>query len=69
MQERKTNHALLHLACEQMLVEQLQRKNWVRQPNKELCMGVRELPVEDLCIGVRQSPIDECYSLELVNSQ
>jgi hypothetical protein len=59
MQERKSNHILLCLACEQMVfeVKQLQRKNWVRQPMKELCtLGVRQLIIKDLCVGVRQPP-------------
>ena len=37
MQGKKANHALLYLACEQMVfgVSQLQRKNWVKQLKKE----------------------------------
>ena len=66
MQERKTNHTLLYLAYEQMVIKvrQLQRNNWVRQPKrewctrarqpmKEFCKGVREHLIEDLCVGVR----------------
>ena len=67
MQEWKTNHILLYLACEQMVsgVNQLQKKNCVRPPKREwytrvrqsiveLCTGVRQLLIEDLCVGVRQ---------------
>ena len=66
MQELKTSHILLHLACGQMVfgVRQLLRKNWAKQPKKDwctrarqpmklLCMGVRQFPIEDLCVGVR----------------
>ena len=45
-------------------VGELQRKNWVkfekewstrvRQPMKDMCTGVRQLPIEDLCVGVRE---------------
>ena len=56
MQERKTNHALLYLACEQIVFGDrlLQRKNCVRQPMKELCMGVKWLLIEGLYVEVRQ---------------
>ena len=33
------------------------KKEWctrARQPMNELCMGVRQLPLENLCIGVRE---------------
>ena len=38
MQERKTNHILLYLACEQMMneVRQLQRKNWVKTTQERM---------------------------------
>jgi hypothetical protein len=74
MQERKTNHTLMYLACEQMVfgVIQLQKQNWVTQtkrecctrasqPMKELCMGVRQLPIEDICIRVRQLQLRVSY--------
>ena len=50
MQERKINHALVYLANEQMVfgVTQLQRKNFLKQPLKELCTGVRQLLIEDI---------------------
>ena len=67
-----SNHALLYLACEQMVlgVRQLQGKKWVRQPKKEgctrarqpmkeLCTGVRHLPLEDFCVGVRQLQLED----------
>lgn len=25
---------------------------WARQPMKDLCMGVRQLPKEEMCVGV-----------------
>lgn len=67
MQERKVNHILLYVVCEQMVIEVklLQRKDWIKQPNREWCTragqpmkelrkGVRHLPIEDLCVGVRE---------------
>ena len=72
MQERKTNHTLLCIVCEHMVfgVRQLQRINWARQPKrewctrarrfmKELCMGVRELPIEDLFVRARHLPLED----------
>ena len=77
MQERKTSHIWLYLACDQMVfgVRQLQRNNWVKQhkrecftraiqPMMELCMGVRQL-LGDLCVGVRHLPLkDFCVGVK-----
>ena len=71
MQERNTNHILLYLACDQMVIGviQLQRKEWGKhfmtttkmciRARQLLCMGVKELPIEDLCVGVRHLPLED----------
>ena len=50
-----TYHALMYLACEQMVagVRQLQKKNWARQPTNEMRTRARQL-MDILCTGVRQ---------------
>jgi hypothetical protein len=50
-----TYHALIYLACEQIMVgvKQLHKKKWARQPMDIFCMRVRQLPMEDLCVGIR----------------
>ena len=60
MQERKSNHILLYLACEQTVfgAKQLQIKNRARQPEREWCTRARQ-PMEELCTGVRQLPIED----------
>jgi plasmid replication initiation protein len=58
MQEWKTDHNLLYLACEQLVIAVRQpEREWctrARQPMKELCTRVIHLLIEDLCIGIRQ---------------
>ena len=58
MQERKTDHILLYLTCEHISVWNPKtpkielgyttQERMARQSMKELCTGVRQLPMEDL---------------------
>ena len=51
-----TYHALMYLACEQIVIRviQFQKKKWARQPMDILCTEVRQLSIQDLCIGVKR---------------
>ena len=57
-----TNHTLMYLACEQMVIGviQLQSKKWVRQPTNELCTKARQ-PMDILCTGGRQIPLEDLF--------
>jgi len=48
MQERKTDHILLCLACERMAigVKCFQKKNWVIHPDREWCTRAKQLMKE-----------------------
>ena len=55
---KMTYHALMYLACEQMMVgiKQLQKKKWARQLINGMCTRARQ-PTDILCTGIRQLPM------------
>ena len=70
--ERKVNHTLLYLACEQMVFGVNNSKERIGSgdlrengaqgldnPMMELCRGVKYLLLEDLCVGVRQLQLED----------